>query len=235
MRPFGFDVPVVMGHRGAPGLAPENTPASFAAAARAGAAWVELDVRRSADGLVVAHDPTLPDGTSLVSRPSADLLAAGVWPLDAVLEGLPDGLGVDVELKNLPGEVDYDRTDAVAGLVAPAVRAAAGRRPLMVSSFNPSTLAALAPLVPGVPLGLLHGSALAAPAALALARDLGAAVLCSPADASGLDAALVAAAHTAGLAVLVWTVDDPARARALAAMGVDALCTNDPGALTRAR
>jgi glycerophosphoryl diester phosphodiesterase len=213
-NPFDFARCVVMGHRGAPLLAPENTPASFAAAADAGAAWVELDVRRSADGLVVAHDPVTAAGRALVEQPTAGARAEGIWPLAEVLDGLPAGLGVDVEVKNLPGEPDYDETDAVAAPLAPLLRAAGSRRPLIVSSFNPSTLAALAAAAPEVPRGLLHGPSLRAPAGLALARELGAAVLCSHVDAPDLDAALVGAAHAAGLAVLVWTVDDPARARA---------------------
>lgn len=50
----------VEGHRGAAGLAPENTVAGFLAAFEAGATGVELDVRLSADGhVVVWHDPTL--------------------------------------------------------------------------------------------------------------------------------------------------------------------------------
>ena len=48
-----------------------------------------------------------------------------------------------------------------------------------------------------------------------------------PYDAT-VDRALVDAAHDAGLAVNVWTVDDPARIAALAAIGVDGICTNVP-------
>jgi glycerophosphoryl diester phosphodiesterase len=237
-RPFDFGLPVVIGHRGAPLVAPENTPASFAAAASAGATWVELDVRRSADGLVVAHDPCLADGSALVSWPVEALRAHGIWPLDEVLAGLPEGLGVDVELKNLPGEPDYDEGQLLAAAAAPPVRAAASAgRPMVVSSFNPATLiafAAAAAAAADVPLGLLHGPTLRAPAGLDLARDLPAQVLCPSVTSPGLDAALVSAAHAAGLSVLVWTVDDPSTARRLASMGVDALCTNDPAGLVAA-
>lgn len=233
-RPFDFGLSVVIGHRGAPLVAPENTPASFAAAAAAGATWVELDVRRSADGLVVAHDPCLADGTALVSLPTDRLRASGVWPLDEVLAGLPEGLGVDVELKNLPGEPDYDEGHALADRAAAVMRDAARERPLMASSFNPATLLAFGAAAAEVPLGLLHGATLRAPAGLDLARELGARVLCPALAAPDLDAALVSAAHDAGLGVLVWTVDDPAAALALAAIGVDALCTNDPAGLVAA-
>jgi glycerophosphoryl diester phosphodiesterase len=45
-----------------------------------------------------------------------------------------------------------------------------------------------------------------------------------------IDAALVAAAHAAGLAVNTWTVDDPDRIRWLADLGVDSAIANDPAA-----
>lgn len=233
--PFGGQRPAVVGHRGAPRVAPENTPAAFRAAAVAGATWVELDVRRVDGDLVVRHDSHDPSGLALLGQSSTALRAQGIATLDEVLAGLPAGLGVDVELKNLPGEPDYDESDSLAALVAPALRAAASAgRPLMVSSFNPSTLAAAGDLLAGVALGMLHGPTLRAPAGLALARELGASVLCAHLDAPGLDAALVAAAHAAGVAVLVWTVDDPGRARTFAAAGVDAICTNDPAGVVAA-
>ena len=43
---------------------------------------------------------------------------------------------------------------------------------------------------------------------------------------------LVAAAHRAGIAVIAWTVDEAARMRELAALGVDGICTNDPRLLS---
>ena len=43
-----------------------------------------------------------------------------------------------------------------------------------------------------------------------------------------VDEALVARAHAAGLEVNIWTVDDPERIAALAALGVDAVITNVP-------
>ena len=76
MSPF-TDPPAVVGHRGAPTLAPQNTPASFLAAAEEGASWVELDVRRSADDVLVCqHDPVDAEGRPLVEQTAADLAAA---------------------------------------------------------------------------------------------------------------------------------------------------------------
>src|SRR6266478_2630499 len=58
--PFSGSKPRVFGHRGAAGLAPENTLASFALGLALGADVLELDVHASRDGvIVVIHDPTL--------------------------------------------------------------------------------------------------------------------------------------------------------------------------------
>ncbi|WP_328481201.1 glycerophosphodiester phosphodiesterase family protein [Streptomyces sp. NBC_00377] len=52
--------PVVIGHRGAAGLAPENTLEAVDRADRAGIDWVEVDVQRTKDGvLVLMHDQDL--------------------------------------------------------------------------------------------------------------------------------------------------------------------------------
>lgn len=235
MGPFGAATPVVMGHRGAPLLCPENTPESFRAAAAAGATWVELDARRSAEDIVVVvHDPCTSDGVPVVEQSAAELAAKGIVDLGAVLERLPAGLGVDVELKNLPGEPDYDDTDRLAALVATIAGPHADHRPMLITSFNPSTVLASAAAAPSVPTGLLHAGGLALDAACELAVELGVSVVCPHRDSPGLDGPGVAACHAAGLAVLAWTVNDPDQARVLAEAGVDALCTDDPTGIIHA-
>jgi glycerophosphoryl diester phosphodiesterase len=182
----------------------------------------------------VHHDPLLADGTALIDL-SADALAArGVWTLPEVLARLPEGLGVDLEVKNLPGEPDYDETQRVVDLLTIALQPAVGRRPLMASSFNPLTVQRLGAALDSVPTGLLHGPGLRITAAAALARELGATVLCPHVEALPPDAETIGAVHDAGLAVMVWVVDDPNEAIQFAHAGVDALCTNEPGRLVKA-
>src|SRR5581483_5417129 len=74
------------GHRGAPDIAPENTFAGFEAALALGADYLEMDVQRSADGvLVVMHDPTVDrttDGQGAVAELTLEALQrldAGAW------------------------------------------------------------------------------------------------------------------------------------------------------------
>ena len=62
--------PLVLGHRGASAGAPENTVAAFTRARELGADGVELDVRRTADGvLVVHHDPDVRGVGLIASTP----------------------------------------------------------------------------------------------------------------------------------------------------------------------
>jgi glycerophosphoryl diester phosphodiesterase len=68
---------LIIGHRGAAAVAPENTLASFEAAIRVGADGVEFDVRLSRDGVpVVIHDETLVQKARL-----ADLKSVS-WTVD---------------------------------------------------------------------------------------------------------------------------------------------------------
>lgn len=226
--------PALVGHRGAPRRARENTVASFLAAADEGASWVELDVRRTADDMVaVIHDAVTPDGRPVVEQSAEELARKGVPDLAGVLPELPSWLGVDVECKNLPGDPDYDEDQRLAGMVADVLADHRRRsaRPLLLSSFNPVLLEAAGPRLAGVPIGLVHSDGLTVAAGIELAGEFGAAVLCPHVDSVDLDVEAVAAAHAAHLAVMVWTVDDPATARTLAAAGVDAICTNDTGGI----
>ena len=229
---FSQSSPAIVGHRGAPRVAPENTIQAFRAAADAGASWVELDARRTADGgLVVIHDPVTPDGVPVVSLTLAEAKAAGLEPLVEVLAALPPGLGADIELKNLPGEPDYDDEQRLAALVAEALAPLLGSRPLIASSFHPLALVTLRERLAELPLGLLTVPTLALSSGIDLALEFGADAVFPHVSAPDLSPAVIADAHERGLAVMVWTVDDLHEARRLAEAGADALCTNDPAGL----
>ena len=228
--------PAVVGHRGLrrAGLR-ENTPPAFAAAAADGADWIELDVRRSADGaLVLYHDGWTPDGVAVFDRTTAELAEQGLWTLSDVLADFPPDVGLDVEVKNLPGEPDYDPDDVIVPVVAEMIAPLIGQRPLMTSSFNPLTVGRLVEALPEIPCSLIHFDTLAITSAAVIAREMGAAGLSPRVNSPGLDAEGVAAVHADGLTLLVWTVNKPELARDLAAAGVDALCTDDPGAILAA-
>ena len=106
----------VIAHRGASVAERENTIAAFRAASEIGADAVELDVRRTADGvLVVHHDALVPTGDG--SHPIDDLdlarLPTHVPTLGAALDACT-GMWVNVEIKNDPREAGFDATDSIA-------------------------------------------------------------------------------------------------------------------------
>lgn len=228
--------PLIVGHRGVRRSdVAENTPDAFRAAASEGADWVELDARRTADDqIVVYHNGCTPDGVPIVQRTAAEHAASGIAGLPDVLAALPPGLGVNIEVKNLPGEPDYDPDDGLVPVLARIVKETAATRPLLLSSFNPLTVAALGQHLPGMATGLVHYDAIAVVAAAEIAVEYGAVALASRIGAAGLDSAGIGAAHDAGLAVMVWTVNDTATALQLAEDGADAICTDDPGSLRAA-
>jgi glycerophosphoryl diester phosphodiesterase len=84
------DARLVIGHRGSPAEAPENTLPAFEAALRRGADAIELDVRLTADGApVVIHDATL-DRTTNRTGPVAALTLAELRGVDAGWRFTPD-------------------------------------------------------------------------------------------------------------------------------------------------
>jgi glycerophosphoryl diester phosphodiesterase len=215
-------------HRGASALAPENTLAAIARAIDLGARWVEVDVQACADGLVVIHDDTLErttDGDGPVATQSVNALRA----LDAgrgeriplpleVLDLCRGRCAVNLELKgpNVAPRLLPLLRDALAnGWTADA---------LLCSSFDWPQLEALRAALPGLPLGVLCEQVDAV--AVAMAQRLGARVIAGALDHT--DAAAVTAAHSAGCALWVFTVNDAADAARLAALGVDGIFSDHP-------
>lgn len=229
-------VPVVLAHRGASRVAPDNTLAAFRAAAALGADGVELDARRTADGVVVVyHDAQLSDGVNVVELTAARLRATHpeVPTLEEALDAC-EGV-VNVEIKNIPTEPDYDTDERVAVGVAEMVlrRGLTGR--VIVSSFTADALDAVRAVDGRVRTGWLTLPGLAVREAIPLARDRGYDALHPERSALLRDdpSARISAAHEAGLMVNAWTVDDPAEMAALAAAGVDGIITNAPDVARR--
>ncbi len=220
--------PLVIAHRGASSAHPPgNTIEAFTSARSMGADWVELDVRSTRDGgLAVHHDPVLPDGRAIVELGAADLPA---WvPLLADSLAACDGMGVNVEIKNAPGEPDWDD----ARLLADAVVALLGEIAVprcLVTSFDPGSIARVRTLEPDLATGLLSFD-VSDPAAVIAAAAAGGHVALNPWD-HFVTADLVAQAHDSGLEVNVWTVDDPLRWDQLVGFGVDGIITNVPDLL----
>jgi glycerophosphoryl diester phosphodiesterase len=214
---------LVIAHRGASADAAENSIEAFLLAASQGADGVELDVRRTADDhLAVLHDAALADGRALVDCRRADVPAA-VPSLAEALDAC-GGLVVNIEIKNSPNDPDFDPDDSVAEAVVALLAERGGRDDVLISSFNPSSVARVRSAAPHLGTAWL---VLQATAATVEATVAGGHRAIHPWDHSTTEA-LVGAARGADLEVNVWTVDDPDRMQALAAMGVTGIVTNVP-------
>lgn len=214
---------LIIGHRGAPAAAPENTLAAFRAAIAMGADGIELDVRRTADDrLVVHHDPRLPDGRSLRGT-RHDELPEHIPQLGSALDACA-GAFVNLEIKNDPCEPDFDPAEWV-GRRTLALLARLGPPPRwLISSFRYETIQLCHVLSPR-----LRTAWLVSVLDDAVVRRVAAAghVAVHP-RVDALVEEQVRRAHGAGLAVNTWTCDDPARMRELIGWGVDGICTNVP-------
>jgi glycerophosphoryl diester phosphodiesterase len=241
-RPFSQERRgLVVAHRGASAEAPENTLAAFDLAVQVGADAVEFDVRVTADDRpVVIHDATV-DRTTDGSGPVRGLTleeirrlriagAQRVPELGEVLGLLSGRSGVDIEIKNVPGDPDFepDRERAVE-LVHEALDAAGFVGEVIVSSFNPLSLAASRRLRPEVATGLLTNIDIDVDAAVTFAAGQGHRWVLPFVDQVRVAARRASAtAHDAGLLLGTWLTDDPPVAVELFAAGVDAVATNDP-------
>jgi glycerophosphoryl diester phosphodiesterase len=214
---------LVVAHRGASAAHPPgNTLDAFRAAAVLGADWVELDVRPTADGaLAVHHDAELPDGRTIAELDAADL-PGWVPLLDSALDACGP-LGVNVELKaDCPPPSHATMVEAVVAELRG--RGEPGR--WLLTSFDWALMMRARELGPELPTGLLFfDPRLAEPAVAEAAREGHTAV--NPWDPA-VDEGYVRIAHTAGVAVNVWTVDGPDRIAELAAIGADGVITNVP-------
>ena len=220
--------PLVIGHRGAAAIAPENTLEGLQAAVDAGAHLVEFDI---GPDLRLAHSP----------REASE----GAVTLDAALEFLYEhALGVQLDIKQ-PGYEDV--------VVATLRRHGLEERAIVSTAFAVSArrLAILAPALPraiGYPRDTYGVARFQWPeqltrlgaAALRQVTPLRVPPLLRAARANVLSLhhslcsrAAVRVAHARGAPVLAWTANDPATVRRLSALGVDAIVSDDPGMVLR--
>jgi glycerophosphoryl diester phosphodiesterase len=239
-------LPRVIGHRGAAEAAPENTLIGFREARRQGADWVEFDAKLSADNRAfLLHDDDL-DRTSNGHGPARAMqwaqlqqLDAGAWkaptfagerlPLlkDALALFQELDLAFNLELKPCPGRA-VETAEAILDEVV-ALWPATRPRPL-ISSFEIPCLEVARDRHPDLPRGLLLETHPADWAELA-ARLQVETVNIWDRDAT---ADWCGEIKAAGYGLLVYTVNDAARARVLTQWGVDGVFTDAPARIMAA-
>jgi glycerophosphoryl diester phosphodiesterase len=238
-------LPAIVAHRGASATYPENTLLSFQGAIDAGADIIELDVRLTADQVaVVLHDPDVSattDGTGFVHTLTLEEVkrldaTAGKGPRTEIptlleaLQLLSGRAGIDIEIKNLPGEPAFDSPrEALAERVVSLVEEMGFEGPVLASSFNWLSIERIRELSPTFRTGFLTTAGIDPWASLVYARSKGHDYVLPQAPALLLAGAeFVQEAHREGILVGTWTVDDPVALELLFEMGVDAVATNVP-------
>ncbi|MBI1275827.1 hypothetical protein GC177_07635 [bacterium] len=220
----------IIGHRGAAGHVLENTLASFDHAISLGVDWVEMDIRRCASGeLVVFHDDTLTrlgETTDLVSDLNWDDLSAmkleggyHIPSLAQTLDHLQGRARLCIELK------EEGLIPALADLIKP--RMAGGSwawKDIVFISFLHPELVTLRQAMPDAAI---------APIMAALPEDYAAFAEHLGADAVHpcihfINQAFMDDARSRGIAVRVWTCNEPAHIERALALGVDAIASDYP-------
>ena len=237
---------LVVAHRGAPAVAPENTMEAYRLAVEMGADAIELDVHLTADGkLAVMHDETVERTTNLTgaiaSMTMKQLRTAdaghrfeapdGSFPfrgkglkvptLAEVLKWLPTGIGLVIEVKARAATAP-----TIAALRGSRVREAGA---VTLISFDERAIEESRQLDPEIPTGYLLVPSQPVEAALVYAVEHGHAGV-HPWDGDlGLDpSSILQVASAYGRLLGCYVVNDPARMQQLAALGLWGFVTDVP-------
>jgi glycerophosphoryl diester phosphodiesterase len=254
---FGRGRPRVFAHRGGAALGPENTIAAFDLGLAAGAEGLELDVRLSADGVVVVcHDDTLDRTTDasgrVAARTSSELTGVdagyhftdgrGDHPFRGRKIGIPTLADVLQRYKDVPTIVEMKIDSAEMGrAVADVVRRTGTVDSVCAAGFGMRALRAAREALPD-----MASSGGYPEVRLALYRSwAGLPVRRAPFGcyqvpefAGGLRVVsprFIRHAHRAALEVQVWTIDDESDMRRLLQWGADALISNRPDLAVQVR
>ncbi|MER7990268.1 glycerophosphodiester phosphodiesterase family protein [Streptomyces noursei] len=219
----------VVGHRGAPKLAPENTIASLQTAIDRGADWIETDVQFTKDGQpVIMHDATvdrMTNGKGRIDQLSAEEISkltinggGHVPTLEEVLtqlKGRSTRLLLEIKGTQTPASVDHAlRLVSEAGLT----------QRTMAQSFDEDVVRYAAASPYKTKVALLRDSLDADP--VATARNLSLAAYAVNFKGLSVSPAAVDQLKSAGVEVFVWTVDRGGDWQAATTWGVDGIITN---------
>jgi glycerophosphoryl diester phosphodiesterase len=250
----------VYAHRGGAGLAPENTLGAFRQThAQFGdrGVWLEMDTQLSADGhLVVLHDDTLERTTNCAGPvghvPLAVLATCDAsesfpgWgafePVpalrDVLIEGRDAGWRLMVEIKNVPGESNFDLlgTKVADALVALVRETGFPLHRILVQSFWPLSLDRMEARLPGVGTVFLTSSSLPALPGIGIPVLVNALygwlrryeVTAPASDSLDMNATIVTVARLLGRRVVPYTPNTHAAIQRVLNMGVDGVISDYP-------
>jgi len=232
--------PIIIGHRGAPKAARENTVEAFEKAMALGVDAVEFDVRRTADDVLVVHHNArvTPNTQRIALSPYEKVQKAArgrgyeVPTLDEVLDVCRGRVSIDVELK----ETGYEEE------VIEAVLKKFDLRHVMFKSFRESCVKKLMSYEPSLFAGLLLGYKIDISKGSGLRKKISPLARVQRTGAQFvsphwrlLRRGFIDRMHEAGLPVFTWTVNDPRVALRLIRRGVDGIITNVPDEMATLR
>mgnify|MGYP001821510617 FL=1 len=224
--------PLVYAHRGDRSRAPDNTLMAFDLAVEAKADGIELDVRRTSDGvLVITHDPQVDSLPPVVDMSFADLRvqAPGVPTLEEAMERIPRSVFVNVEIKNAAHEPGFDPDRSIVDETIAIIEASGDLDRVLMSSFDPVAVERVRSVAPAVATGLLITGAVSIADGVDVARDVDADALHPPMTTlDGAEDESIRVAHASGLAVVVWNANHVDEVRRAAAAAIDVIITDDP-------
>lgn len=251
--------PLIIGHRGASAVAPENTLVAFSRALQDGADGVEFDVRLSRDRVpVVIHDASL-KRTGLTNRLVADLTAAELQQCDVCSWFNPPQTETRHEARTVPTlaqvfdlftqtnallylEMKSDSGEAadLAETVVSEIHRAQIMDRVVVSSFDLSAITLVKKIDPAIPTAALFEPRLWHPLSTIRRLKMVDVAVEHGANEMALHHTLVwprviEKANRSGLPVVVWTVDDVKWIRRARRLGIKALITNNPAAMIHQR
>lgn len=229
--------PIPFAHRGGASEAPENTLPAFEHAVRLGYRYLETDVHRTVDGVLIAfHDDRLDrvtDRTGVIEELPWDEVRTALVDGREPIPLLEDVLGTWPEVRvNIDPKADsaveplievIRRTGAIDRVCVGAFsderidRVRAGLGPTLCTAMGPDEFVGLIRAYQGEEVEFRSQAA-----------------QIPPVDHKGRPLAtpeLVEVAHRHGIAVHVWTIDDPAEMRHLLDVGVDGIMTDRPAVL----
>ncbi len=218
----------IIGHRGARGLAPENTLAGFRAGIKAGADWIEFDVRATSDGrVVVMHDSnTLRVSSRLKSIKRSDYKSLRQLKIfdDHTIPTLAEAMNAIEGHAKISIEIKSDNcAETVVNAIMRQVKKGANYNDFLVSSFKPKYLKQVHFLNSRVQLGLLHLAQ-----STKFLRIRGLRVQAVGFHRRHLPKSVIHQAKLRHLMIYVYTVNNPDSAKKLLELGVDAIVTDRP-------
>lgn len=247
-------IPLIIGHRGASALAPENTLAAFTQAFRDKADGIEFDVRLARDGVpVVIHDATLKrtgmrdEAVINLSSEELGIVDVGTWfnlrhPQSARTEYSQERVATLARVFELFGpekrlfyvemKCVVKESQLLAAAVASLVRAHNLFDRVIVKSFLHSSISEIKRIEPRIKTAALFEPKLARP--LPSMRRMIEQTLSCHADEISLHRSLVSKrivdeALRQKLRTVVWTIDNAAWIKRAQALGIHALISNNPG------